>query len=342
MEARRRILEEQHYCHQCDCDTQVELREELQKDTIKGITINTLVNVLFCANCGSEIYIAKINDDNLDKINYNYRIVTGRILVSEIEQLLEMYNIGAKPLSLLLGWGECTIPRYLSGQMPNVENSEKLKSIIRNPYVFYELFNKNKHKLTNIAQKKVEGALANYDVSAFNEENEIAENSLIQFYSKNPNIYNGMKTFELKKLVNSILYFANLCREVYITKMNKLLWYSDMLCFKRSSFSITGLQYQRINYGPVPLKYYWIYGSLSETYFNLEITESGTKIQTFREFDESIFSKEELQALFDVGQKFKNWYAGELSGYSHNERAYIETNHRELIPFSYAKELSIN
>ena len=30
----------------------------------------------------------------------------------EIEQILEKYNIGKKPLSLLLGWGEVTVIRY--------------------------------------------------------------------------------------------------------------------------------------------------------------------------------------------------------------------------------------
>lgn len=342
MEVKRRILEEKHYCYQCDVEGQIELKEEFQKNNIKGVIVETLVCLPYCLQCGSEVYVAEINDENLKKITQGYRNITGRILVSEIEQLLDMYNIGAKPLSILLGWGECTIPRYLKGQMPNIENSNKLKAITNNPHVFFELYNDNKDKLTNIAQKKIEGTMSNYIETALTESNSIAEKSLIDFYSCKPNIYNGMTNFNLKKLTNSILYFINNYGDVYITKMNKLLWYADMLCFKRNSFSITGMQYQRINYGPVPLRYSWIYGSLSDIYFNLEETERGTKMQPFKELNESCFLKEELQALFDVGEKFKHWYAGELSDYSHNERAYIETSHKELIPFSLAESLSLD
>lgn len=343
MEVNRRIFNEKHYCHQCDNDVEIKIQENLQKNDIKGITVETLVCLPICTQCGAEIYVSEINDVNLERINQSYREATGRISVSQLEQLLENYNIGAKPLSVLLGWGECTIPRYLKGQMPNIENSNKLKEILNNPRAFVNLYNVNKHTLTSVAQRRVESALNNcVDAIEVNKDNWIAEKGLIEFFGCDSSIYNGMTKFKINKLVNSILFFINKYGEVYVTKMNKLLWYADMLCFKRNSFSVTGLQYQRINYGPVPLRYHWIYGSLSDVYFILEGTEYGTKIQTFRECDESFFLEEELQALSDVGERFKYWYAGELSDYSHKEKGYIETNHRDLISFSYAKDLSLD
>lgn len=48
-----------------------------------------------------------------------------------------------KLLSRLLGWGEITLTRYISGgYTPNAPNSEKLKSL-KDPYVFQKLVNDN-------------------------------------------------------------------------------------------------------------------------------------------------------------------------------------------------------
>ena len=114
------------------------------------------------------------------------------------------------------------------------------------------------------------------------------------------------------------------------------------MAHKKYKKSITGLKYQNICYGPVPVRYDWIYGSLSEVYFTLAENDYGTKIEPIRDYEDSCFSKEELEILKYVGEKFKFWYAGDLSSYSHSEKAYTNTNHGELISYSYADELSIN
>ena len=51
----------------------------------------------------------------------------------EILQILKQYNIGRKPLSLLLGWGQTTILRYLSGITPTPEYSKDLFHICYAP-----------------------------------------------------------------------------------------------------------------------------------------------------------------------------------------------------------------
>ena len=51
------------------------------------------------------------------------------ITIKEILEILEKYNIGKKPLSLVLGWGEITIIRYLEGQIPDQFHSELLLKI---------------------------------------------------------------------------------------------------------------------------------------------------------------------------------------------------------------------
>ena len=73
----------------------------------------------------------------------------------EIEEILKKYNIGKKPLSLVLGWGEITIIRYLDGNIPNKLHSEVLYSIKNNPNKLLEYLEQNKKLITELAYKKV-------------------------------------------------------------------------------------------------------------------------------------------------------------------------------------------
>ena len=61
------------YCIGCDQEVPVILREEYQENTIKGVVINTLVNIVYCSECNEQLYIPQINDENLDRIEKQYR-----------------------------------------------------------------------------------------------------------------------------------------------------------------------------------------------------------------------------------------------------------------------------
>lgn len=78
----------------------------------------------------------------------------GYITINEIQKVLKDYKIGKKPLAKLLGWGETTIIRYMDGDVPTIEYSNKLRELLYNPCYFYQILLENKHNLTNIAFKK--------------------------------------------------------------------------------------------------------------------------------------------------------------------------------------------
>jgi len=81
------------------------------------------------------------------------------ITVDEIKQILDTYRIGKKPLAKLLGWGETTIIRYIEGDIPTKEYSNKLKTILYDPEYYYNLLCKKKDCLTNVAYKKSKKAV---------------------------------------------------------------------------------------------------------------------------------------------------------------------------------------
>ena len=67
-------------------------------------------------------------------------------MVNDTKQLLlammQRYDIGKKPLSRLLGWGDTTVMRYLDGVEPNREFAARIQELAENPRVFAELLEK--------------------------------------------------------------------------------------------------------------------------------------------------------------------------------------------------------
>lgn len=87
----------------------------------------------------------------------------------EIEEILNKYNIGKKPLSLVLGWGEITIIRYLDGKGIDKLHSEVLYSIKNNPNKLLEYLEKNKNLITDLAYKKVKLRIAEIEKAEDNQ-----------------------------------------------------------------------------------------------------------------------------------------------------------------------------
>jgi len=76
------------------------------------------------------------------------------ISADEIKLILDQYRIGKKPLAKLLGWGETTIIRYMEGDIPTNEYSNKLKTILNDPEFYYNLLCRKQECLTGVAFKK--------------------------------------------------------------------------------------------------------------------------------------------------------------------------------------------
>src|SRR5690606_18232950 len=103
-----------------------------------------------CTECGSEVYVADIEDENLRALYDTYRQKNGIISLEKILEIPQKYNIGKRPLSLLLGWGEMTFSRYCEGDMPTKQYSDILQKIYDDPAYYKELLEKNKDNLKSL------------------------------------------------------------------------------------------------------------------------------------------------------------------------------------------------
>ena len=146
------------FCIECRKETKYFLQK---KDIVKNIRDKEYtfgITVAVCAECGGEMSLPGLIDKNIQEIDEQYRAVEGLVLMDDIKKLIKIYKIGKAPLSLALGFGEATVPRYLEGQVPSREYSDVVRAALASPAYMKQKLMENGEKLTDAAYKKAMAA----------------------------------------------------------------------------------------------------------------------------------------------------------------------------------------
>lgn len=190
--------EKRLFCETCMTDTDCEYEEETIQENIDGIEIEYMEKRYICSNCHEKVYDSETFDSNALEANQKLREKTGLITINEIKEISEKYNIGMKPLALVMGLGEVTLMRYIDGKNPTKEISDRLKLALRSPEFFEINLMNNKDRITELAFKKALGRVKQLELS--NDHSKIYQVALY-IISK----YEETTTLALQK----ILYFVN-------------------------------------------------------------------------------------------------------------------------------------
>lgn len=146
------------FCIECRKETGYLLQK---KDIVKNIRDKDYtfgITVAVCSVCGEEMSIPGLIDKNVKEIDEQYRVAEGLVSIDDIEKIMKIYKIGKAPLSLALGFGEVTIPRYLEGQVPSKEYSDVVRAALASPVYMKQKLMENRGKLTDAAYKKAMAA----------------------------------------------------------------------------------------------------------------------------------------------------------------------------------------
>lgn len=142
------------FCIECRKDTVYILRKKDIEKTIRDKEYTFEITTAICSECGAEMSIPGLMDKNVQEIDEQYRAAEGLVHIDDIEKLMKIYKIGKAPLSVALGFGEVTIPRYLEGQVPSKEYSDVVRSALTSPVFMKHKLDENRGKLTDAAYKK--------------------------------------------------------------------------------------------------------------------------------------------------------------------------------------------
>ena len=149
------------FCVECRAKRAYGMRRIPYKKCIREKEYVFEITEAFCETCGEPVGVPGLMDRNAMEIERQYREAEGIVSVDEIGRLMEVYNLGKAPLSYALGFGEITITRYLTGQVPSKEYSAIIKRALESPAFMAEKLRENKEKVGEAAYKKATDAIKN-------------------------------------------------------------------------------------------------------------------------------------------------------------------------------------
>lgn len=310
------------------------LHHELSELVFRKEKFQYIYQFYECDDTKERFTTTALDEVNVGQIYNQYRAKYGIPFPDEIKRIRQHYGLPASKMSKILGFGDNQYRLYENGDMPSETNGKILMSI-QDPHIFesFVLNAQNQFEENDFAR------ITNKIKTIKTDSNELFFKDYI-FSGIRRNIYNGFATQSINKLKNIILFFVEKYHGVFFTMMNKLLFYTDFYSYKTTSKGMSGLAYQAIRRGPVPVRWdriYSFYDDIQQEIIHFESGVEGTKLTSSLSPDFCEFSEVEINILETIYQRFKSENATKISDISHDEEAWQKAvDKNELIDYSMA------
>ena len=282
------MMEKMTFCETCREDKEYYIKSLEMKSILKGEEYEYTGKIAFCSECNAEVYVAEIEDSNLKALYDAYRQKNGIISLENIHEIPKKYNIGKRPLSLLLNWGEMTLSRYCEGDMPTKQYSDTLQKIYNEPEFYLSMLEENKGNLKSL--------------TAY-EKSKRATLKLL-----------GQAQREKAKVDLVIEYLEFQCQDITPLTLQKALYYVQGLYYAFMGEFLFDDDCEAWVHGPV---YRDIYNRYSDYRFN--------PIEGKKDFDVSVFTDAE-KAIIDSVVRYFCCYSGKiLECFTHSEMPWLKT-----------------
>ena len=236
------------YCPECDAEVHACLRNQPAVLSVRGEDIGYSETVAVCPTCGEIIGDARIEGSNLERAYDAYRNLHGILSPGEVKTLRGLYGLSLREFSKFLGFGEQTTYRYEHGDIPDQPHNTTMLSA-RTIEGARLLLTQNRGKLNDRSIARIEQRIqAMIDSAA---ERTRPRLTLEDREADGPSAANGYRRLDLDRVAALVYELASRCRDLYWTKLQKAIFFADMICYERYSCSLTGLSYAHATYGPV-------------------------------------------------------------------------------------------
>lgn len=289
-----------------------------------------------CEETGQKFSSSEQDGATLNDLYSQYRIKHGIPFPDEIKAIRLRYKMNYSQIGKLLGFGVNQWAKYESGQVPS-ESNGRLISALRSKEVALSLLKDIRVLYENDEYEKISNLIL-----TSRDEDPLAMSDSIIYDGTTRSIENGFGEFNHRKVEEMVKYLTG--SGTYPTKLNKKMFYADFLHFKRHGISISGLRYQAIHYGPVPVHYNTIYDHIpglqrrSEFFDNRE----STVLYAEAEPDFSVFNDVEIATLKEIEEKLEPLSTKEIIDLSHREAAWMDHYpNMGIIPFSDAYRITL-
>ncbi|WP_455544527.1 type II toxin-antitoxin system antitoxin SocA domain-containing protein [Intestinibacter sp.] len=195
------------FCEVCLEEREYSVNVKQREKNVRGYDIKYIEKEAICKACGNLMYVAEINDENLNEYYNKIRNADDIISIKDIEKIIEKYDIKKRPLSKLLGWGETTLTRYLDGSVPTKEYSNRLKNILNNVNEMEKILEDNKTVISDSTYQKCKKAIK-----------ELKDEKAISMEEQSDKIY----------IVTN--YLIEKCGDITPLALQKMLYYCQAFC----------------------------------------------------------------------------------------------------------------
>ena len=315
---------------------------EKNEDTIRRVPASTIfrneeyqyIYSYYQEPNGDTYTTTELDEVNMAQVYNQYRVRYGIPFVDEIEQIKEDYGLSSSKLAMILGFGENQIGNYLDGEIPNKANGKAL-SVIRNVTLFEEYVEMAKSQLGERAYQKIKWRIE--EVKKRTADPRVA----IIFPIKERSIYNGYAAQDIFKIKDVIMCALSRMGYTFKTKMNKILFYIDMVSYRERGVAITGLAYKSEKYGVIPFRNEQVFSLLEIP--QTVIYDDDRELTPFSFDNEYVIkniNEEERRIIEMVCDKFRGLNSREISEINHKEDVW-EKYYCKNIPIPFVEAFGI-
>lgn len=337
------IQSRKQLCTCCMEEHEVKTVRVIEYTSFKDVQVNYEATYFYC-DLAEELYMDELQiQENDMAMKDAYRREEGLLTSKEIIGIRGKYNISQSDLCLLLGWGGKTITRYEGHQVQDKAHDTILKKLDTDPEWFLNLLIESREKLpTELYKKYFDMATVLYEKNQDLYLRKAIEARYAKF--QNTSMFNGNVKLSLDKTVDVIRYFASSIKvtNLYKVKLMKLMWYADAFSFKKRGYAITGLVYQAMPMGAVPIGHDSIINLKGVPCKEVDMGETYAYYFDLKEdVKESSLSNEDREILDVVIEGLGRMSKNEIVDFMHKEQAYIKTVTKDIISFKYVESLQI-
>ncbi len=328
-------------CNKVHC---LEKRKRESRMLIKNEEVTYEEVYFFCKDSveydEDEFVSAEMMDRNLQSARNVYRKKHGLLTSDEIVEIRAIYGMSQADLAILLGWGEVTITRYETKLIQDETYDQLIRMVKDDPYYALERLRKQKERFAEEKFSQLYSTIKKrIDSIGIEQMNlKIIENKYAEYDVSSA--FNGNQILDLNKLGAVMAFFAQYCENLFKVKLMKLLWYTDALSYQRRGRAITGLVYQHMPYGALPIANEEIIKLPQLDVEEIE-REDGVSyhIRAKQGMTLDVLTPEEIDIIYTVANRFKNVKTNDLVAYMHEEDAYKETSMYQIMPFHLCEKL---
>lgn len=321
------------YCPECDREVKAPIERRTETLPVKGESTSYEAEVAVCPFCGEIIGDSRVEGKNLRRAYSAYCSAHGLMTPDEVRGLRNGYGLSLREFSKFLGFGEQTVARYEAGAIPDDSHNTMLM-LAATASGAASLLSVREGQLS----EKVVVAVRRFIVRESSRVGDTSDLAARQWpFEKmfEPTDLNGNRALDMDRVTAVVCELASRCVDLYKTKLQKAMFFTDFLCYSRTAQSMTGLAYAHADYGPVMDGRDRIISILQDGGAIELVPKGWGEVVVPKCGPTGVLSADEIQLINEVAE-FVNTFenAADISSFSHGLDAWRNTASGQ--PIGYA------